>query len=93
MALIISTIYNWLKRIKNTFICALHGYHSNPAIIEVYYRHQLIRNYLVVGHKIIFGPPYKCEKIHGKLKCLDCGEIYLGFIVKDGRCHGKHHNA
>ena len=86
MALCILKFFTWFNNHWNTLHCRLNG-HTDVVIIEPYKTTHYLKNYIVVGNKIIYGPPFPVTQIKGKLKCKNCNTVYIGIIVKVDNNH------
>jgi hypothetical protein len=87
---IFGDIKNFIKRTW----CKIYG-HSDVVIVERY--SSAIREKNFSGYrlkKLVMSPTYKEVITHGKLKCKNCGTVYIGnIIVKDKRFHDEPYNT
>jgi hypothetical protein len=75
-------LIEWWNRKMVRWGCKHYG-HNGVVTIETYSTQVTIKNWVFVGKKIFFVPPFKEFKITGKHRCTTCGTVFLGVIVKE----------
>ncbi len=89
---LIATFRDWLVDVITRRRCKLYG-HPVVKTIETYRTEVRIKNWMVIGKKIVIIKPYKQIIIDGKHKCTACGTVFVGVIVKDEILHDEPHDT
>ena len=87
MALIMAFLA-WLDKRITRWVCNRYG-HQGARIIETYQTMLYVKNWRLIGKKLVFTRPYKQIRVSGKHKCTHCGAVFLGVIVKEAFFHDK----
>jgi len=88
----ITSLLKWFDKLIIRWGCKKYG-HCGVKTIETYETTTQIKNFLLLGKKIILVRPYKQYRVSGKHKCTACGTVFTGVIVKDECLHDTRHGV